>query len=262
MIVLVSLKHIGRIVAATLGVGFSVCFGGCSAEDSPLSDCVPKETHCDGKVAVECVKYGGGKSGPIEFYSFVKTTCEAPLSCFAGDSFATCSLSAEPCDLSTFKGTCAGDRVVICDYASEVSSAFFQTVAPPCKFGNTCLAGGCGAPSDTTCDPMTYAPTCTNGVPTICAQMGNGISDQYRAAFETDACADGNQCLTGPGWVGCGRDGTTCKSNAFQRRCEGDKWITCELAYDQMLDIPVELEYQTTCPKGCSSASGVAACNP
>lgn len=258
-----SLKNIRRTLAATLCLGVSIIVWGCSPTDSPLSNCVPKDTHCEGNVAVECVKNGGGQAGPVEWYELVNTTCAAPSSCFAGDGFAACALSAEPCDYGTFVPTCAGDRVVICDNASKASDQFFQVVEEPCKYGNTCIVGGCAAPGDTKCDPTTHTDACTNGAPTICAQMGNGQSVEYREAFASDACADGNQCLTGPGWVGCGRDGTTCDSGTFQPRCEGDKLITCELTSSSSVSNFVKLEYQTTCPKGCGpNASGVAECTP
>lgn len=258
-----SIKNIAQTLAIALCLGISVSVWGCSPEESPLSKCVPTDTRCDGNTAVECVKYGGGKAGPVEFYDFVNTACEAPLKCFPGDGFATCSIAAEPCDLATFAPTCAGDRVVICDTASKASDLYFQVVDEPCKHGNTCVVGGCAAPSDTMCDPMTHIDACTNGVPTICAQMGNGQSVEFREAFSRDACSDGNQCLTGPGWVGCGRDGTTCETNAFQRRCEADKLITCELTDSSKSSNFVGLEFQTTCPNGCGpNSSGVADCNP
>lgn len=256
-----SIKSIAQTLAIALCLGVSVGVSGCTAEENPLSNCQPKDSHCEGNIAVECASFGG--KTPVELYKLVNTTCEAPLKCFPGDGFATCSLAAEPCDLATFVQTCVGDRVVICDTASQVSNDYFQVVAEPCKFGNTCIVGGCAAPSDTKCDPMTYTDACTNGVPTICAQMGNGQSVEYREAFSRDACADGNQCLTGPGWVGCGRDGTTCETNAFQRRCEGDKLITCELTDSSKSSNFVGVEFQTTCPKGCGpNSSGVADCNP
>lgn len=259
-----SIKNIGRTLAITLCLGVSVGVWGCTADENPLSDCTPKDTHCDGNVAVECVLYGGGKAGPVETYKLAKTTCEAPLSCVTGDAFVACALSAEPCNFVTFEQTCAGDRVVICDNgATKTSDVFLQTVDIPCKFGNTCVAGGCGAPSDTMCDPMMHIPKCTNGAPTTCELMGNGVSKQYREVFVTDPCSDGNQCLTGPDWAGCGRDGTTCDPSAFTRRCEGDKLITCELAYGSLGTFPVSIEFQATCPKGCTGSPGVpASCNP
>ncbi len=258
-----SLKNIRRTLAATLCLGVSIGVWGCTAEESPLSNCVPADTHCDGNTAVECVKYGGGKTPLPEHYKLESTTCPAPLSCFAGDGFAVCSLSAEPCDLATFENTCAGEHVVVCEYISHTSSESFQTVLDQCSFGNTCIVGDCAAPSDTTCDPMTHAPKCINGAPTICARMRNDISKDYREVFVSDACTDGNQCVTGPNWAGCGRDGTTCDRTSFTSRCEGDKLITCELAYGSLWTYPVDIEFQSTCPKGCTGSPGVpASCNP
>jgi hypothetical protein len=151
----------------------------------------------------------------------------------------------------------------MCSYAEgDTEEKQFEVLGSPCKNSNTCIAGGCGVPGDMTCDPKTYSPSCDQGTPTICTQMGELTSDRYRVAYAREACKDGNQCFSGAGYAGCGRDGTQCSTSTFVRRCEGDSVVLC--GDTSMLDPKppfIGLEYLVPCAKGCVTTNGIGECS-
>ncbi len=248
-------SHILLAVLATLiTLGFSMA-SGCEVVD----ECDLSEARCDGNVAIGCQQANGrGEVGTRR----ITATCAAPTSCFAGDGYAVCALSATPCDPATFVQKCDGANVIVCGYPEgDAEDHNFEVSEALCDNGNTCVAGGCGLPADITCDPATYVPTCEPDKLTLCREMGEFDSGRFRVAYQDNKCTDGNQCFTGPNYGGCGRDGTTCDKTTFAERCEGNTLIRCLDAYQQMIAPPfVGLEYAVPCPTSCSIDNGLGTC--
>lgn len=254
------MRHLARLLALHLTALLVAALLSACGSLNPNSECSLEDSRCEGDVAVECYEAGGKSSLPS--YQYARTTCEAPLSCTSGEDYAVCAVSPEPCDAATFEQRCQGELPVVCGVASNSSAKSFQILATPCFFGNTCVAGGCGLAADVECDPDTFEPTCTDGTPTTCQQMGESQSDRYRVAYAAAACGDGNACVTGPGYAGCTHNQVECDPNTFEARCDGDNLISCGITFGQVGGPDVRLEHQIACPNGCDSSQGFAACKP
>lgn len=242
-------------VAGLLVVGYAFT-PGCSINDQ----CELSDARCDGNVAVGCAENTGkGLPGNV----IITTNCAAPTTCFAGADYAVCALKADSCDPATFVQRCEGEVPVVCtDPGGDSEGKTFEIMGVPCSYGNTCIAGGCADPADMMCDPKTYMPTCdAEGRSLLCVEMGEANSGRFRVARIQDTCKDGNQCFSGPNYVGCGSTNTTCDRNTFKFRCEGNSVIQCGDAYMQDAAAPVVgLEYALPCPNGCGDVNGVTGC--
>ena len=254
------MRRAARLLCLMTLCGLALLWSACPASLNPNSECSPEDARCEDGVAVECVE-SGGKTG-VSVYEYVRTECGAGSMCFEGQEYAVCAVAPEPCDAATFEQRCQGELQVVCGVASGSSPKTFQIQAAPCVFGNVCVAGGCGLAADVECDPDSFTPTCTDGTPTTCQQMGESQSDRYREAYAAAPCADGNACVTGPGYAGCSHNQVECDPNTFEARCDGDKLISCGLTFGQVGGPDVRLEHQIECPNGCDTSQGFAGCKP